>query len=42
MNMCISTTLAHFKHINIKPNLSELARQLGIDRHTLKKSYMYR
>ena len=39
MNMCISTTLAHFKHMNIKPNFSELARQLGIDRHTLKKHF---
>ena len=39
MNMCISTTLAYFKHMNIKPNFSELARQLGVDRHTLKKHF---
>lgn len=39
MNMCISTTLAYFKLMNIKPNFSELSRQLGIDRHTLKKHY---
>lgn len=39
MNMCITTTLAHFKLMNIKPNFSELARQLGIDRHTLKKHF---
>ena len=39
MNMCVSTTLAYFKLMNIKPNFSELARQLGIDRHTLKKHY---
>lgn len=40
MNMCISTTLAHFKLMNIKPNFSELAGQLGIDRHTLKNILM--
>lgn len=39
MNICISTTLAYFKLMNIKPNYSELARQFGIDRHTLKKHY---
>ena len=39
MNMCISTTLAYFKHMNVKPNFSELARQLGVDRHTLKKHF---
>lgn len=39
MNMCISTKLAEFKHVNIKPNFSELSRLLGVDRHTLKKHY---
>ncbi|MDD6250852.1 MAG: IS21 family transposase, partial [Bacillales bacterium] len=39
MNMCISTTLAYFKLMNIKPNFSELSRQLGVDRHTLKKHF---
>ena len=40
MIMCISTTLTHFKNMNIKPNFSELARQLSIDRHTLKNILM--
>lgn len=39
MNVCISTTLTYFKLMNIKPNFSELSRQLGVDRHTLKKHF---
>ena len=39
MNAIITTTLSFFNMSGIKPNFSELARESGIDRHTLKKHY---
>ena len=37
MNTVITTSLAYFKLMGIKPNFSELSRKHNIDRHTLKK-----
>ena len=39
MNTVITTSLAYFKLMGIKPNFSELSRKHNIDRHTLKKHY---
>lgn len=31
--------LRFMKDLNIKPNFSEMSREYGIDRHTIKKYY---
>ena len=37
-NECIGK-IELMKNMNIKPNFSELARQYGVDRHTIAKYY---
>ena len=39
MNESLKTQLKILKLSNIKPNFSELARQYGMDRRTVKKYY---
>lgn len=39
MDNMLLTQLKIFKLTNLKPNYSELARQYGVDRRTVKKYY---